>query len=191
MQLPLELRFQSCKLSDEQFWLLCQDNRELRLERNSQGDLEIMPPTGGVSGHINAKLTQRLANWAEADGTGIFFDSSSGFKLPDGSERSPDAAWIPLEKWENLTPEQREKFLPLCPDFVVELRSVSDNLAALRRKMEQYLANGTRLGWLLNRLERQVEIYRPQQAVEILDNPRSLSGEEVLKGFILDLDSLW
>lgn len=178
-------------ITDEQFYQLCIANRELKLERTAKGDLLIMSPTGGGTGNRNFKIAQQLANWTDNDGTGIGFDSSTCFKLPNGAERSPDAAWIPLAKWESLTPEQQEKFPPICPDFVIELRSPSDSLKPLQEKMEEYMGNGTRLGWLINRKNRQVEIYRQGREKEILDNPATLSGEDVLPGFILDLSLIW
>jgi Uma2 family endonuclease len=188
---PLTVKLDSFQLSDEEFYQLCQDNRDLRFERNDQGDLVIMPPTGRETGNINAKITVKLGIWAEKNGSGVFFDSSTGFTLPNGAARSPDAAWIPWEKWNSLTPKQREGFVPLCPDFVIELRSKSDSLKSLQAKMEEYIENGTRLGWLINRQDRKVEIYRPDKIMEVLDNPISLSGEDVLPEFILNLTSIW
>ena len=187
----ITLNLQSVQLTDEQFFKLCQDNRELKFERNANGDLVIMPPTGGETGNRNGRLTQQLFNWTDADGTGIGFDSSTGFKLPNGAERSPDAAWIPLERWQSLTPQQQQQFIPLCPDFVIELRSPSDRLTELQEKMHEYRNNGTRLGWLINRQSRQVEIYRSNQAVEVIDSPTTLSGESVLPQFRLNLESIW
>lgn len=179
------------KLSPEQFAKICQANSNLRLERTATGDLIIMPPTGGGTGKRNLKIAQQLANWADADGTGVAFDSSTGFTLPNGSDKSPDAAWIPLEKWNALTPEQQEKFLPFAPDFAIELRSPSDSLTTLQKKMKEYQQNGTRLGWLIDRQNRQVEIYRQGQEKEVKINPATLSGEDVLPGFILTLESIW
>ncbi|HEY9863119.1 MAG TPA: Uma2 family endonuclease [Candidatus Obscuribacterales bacterium] len=178
-------------ITDEQFYQLCAANRELKLERTAKGDLIVMPPTGGITGNRNFKLAQQLANWADTDGTGIGFDSSTCFKLPKGGERSPDAAWISLEKWNLLTPEQQEKFPPICPDFIIELRSPSDSLKPLQEKMQEYMDNGTRLGWLINRQNRQVEIYRQGQEKEILENPSTLSGEDILPGFVLNLKLIW
>ena len=188
---PLTVKLEPLTLSDEQFYQLCQNNRNLRFERNRQGDLMIMPPTGGETGNRNAKIIVKLGIWTEQNGTGIFFDSSTGFKLPNGSDKSPDAAWIPLEKWNGLTTEERQGFVPLCPDFVIELRSKSDNLKVLQEKMQEYLENGTQLGWLINRQDRQVEIYRQGQVVEFLENPNSLSGEDILPSFVLDLGPIW
>ena len=178
-------------LSDEQFYELCMANRDVRFERNTTGELLIMPPTGGVTGERNAGLTAQLWLWNQGAELGKSFDSSTCFRLPNGADRSPDASWVTRERWEALTPEQREKFPPLCPDFVVELRSASDALAPLQAKMEEYLANGARLGWLLNRKDGQVEVYRPGQAMEVLVQPNRLSGESVLAGFVLDLSAIW
>lgn len=188
---PLTIKLDPLTLSNEQFYQLCQNNRDLRFERNRQGDLMIMPPTGGETGNRNAKIIVKLGIWTEQNGTGIFFDSSTGFKLPNGADNSPDAAWIALEKWNTLTIEQRQGFVPFCPDFVIELRSKSDNLKVLQEKMQEYLENGTQLGWLINRQDRQVEIYRQGQVVEVLENPNSLSGEEILPSFVLDLVPIW
>jgi Uma2 family endonuclease len=173
----LTIKLEPLTLSDEQFFQLCSINRDLRFERNSQGDLVIMSPTGGETSNRNAILGLRLGSWAERNGTGIFFDSSGGFKLPNGADRSPDAAWLKRERWESLTPEERRKFVPLCPDFVIE--------------MQEYQENGAQLGWLIDRQNRRVEIYRPGQAVEMLENPATLSGETVLPGFILELAPIW
>jgi len=178
-------------LTDEQYYQLCRNNPDVKFERNAQGDLVIMPPTGGGTGKRNLKLSQRLGNWSDADGTGVAFDSSTGFKLPNGADRSPDAAWITLERWNALTPEQQEQFPPICPDFVVELMSPSDQLSTVQAKMREYRDNGARLGWLLNRGDRQVEIYRPNQPVEVLQSPTELSGEDVLPGFVLQLAAIW
>lgn len=179
------------KLTDEQFYQLCQDNETLRFERNSKGELIIMPPTGGETSNRNGRLNQQLFNWTDTDGTGIAFDSSGGFKLPNGADRSPDASWVKLERWNTLTPEQKTKFAPICPDFVVELLSPSDSLKDTQEKMKEYRDNSARLGWLINRKSRQVEIYRQGQDVEVLESPASLSGEDVLPGFVLNLESIW
>jgi Uma2 family endonuclease len=188
---PLTLQIQSMHLTDEQFYQLCLTNPDLQFERTAAGELIIMPPTGGETGNRNFKLIQQLANWTDTDGTGIGFDSSTCFTLPNGANRSPDAAWIPLEKWHCLTPEQRVKFPPICPDFVIELRSSSDPLPPLQAKMQEYLTNGTRLGWLINRYDRQVEIYRQGQPKEVLHHPMQLSGEAVLPNFVLNLEPIW
>lgn len=182
---------ETAPITDEQFYQLCIVNRELKLERTAKGELIIMPPTGGGTSKRNSDINFELSLWNRQTQLGITFDSSGGFKLPNGADRSPDAAWISLAKWESLTPEQQEKFLPLCPDFVIELRSPSDPLKPLQDKMQEYIDNGVRLGWLINRKQRQVEIYRPGQEVEILNNPTTLSGEDVLPGFVLNLSLIW
>lgn len=179
------------ELTDEQFFQICQANQDLKFERAASGELIIMPPTGGETGNKNARITQQLMNWTDADGTGIAFDSSTCFKLPNGADRSPDAAWIKLERWDALTVEQKEKFPPICPDLVIELLSPSDSLKVAQDKMREYLDNGVRLGLLINRKSRQVEIYRQGQKVEVLDSPATLSGEDVLKGFVLNLGMIW
>jgi len=179
------------ELTDEQFFQICQANQDLKFERTTSGELIIMPPTGGETGNKNARITQQLMNWTDADGTGIAFDSSTCFKLPNGADRSPDAAWIKLERWDALTGEQKEKFPPICPDFVIELLSPSDSFKVAQDKMREYLDNGVRLGLLINRKSRQVEIYRQGQKVEVLDSPATLSGEDVLPGFVLNLAAIW
>ncbi|MBN3897633.1 MAG: Uma2 family endonuclease [Nostoc sp. NOS(2021)] len=179
------------ELTDEQFFQLCQANRDLRFERTATGELIIMPPTGGETGNRNAGLTAQLWIWNEQNKLGIAFDSSTGFKLPNGADRSPDASWLRLERWNVLTQEQQTKFIPLCPDFVVELLSPSDSLKVAQEKMREYIDNGVRLGWLINRKSRQVEIYRPGKEVEVLESPVTLSGEDVLNGFVLNLGLVW
>ncbi|MGK7878567.1 MAG: Uma2 family endonuclease [Crocosphaera sp.] len=188
---PLEINCDSLQMTDEQFFQLCQDNRDLRFERNSSGDILIMPPTGGETGNINIEIAYQVQAWSRQNKLGIAFDSSAGFTLPNKADRSPDVSWIPLEKWNNLTPQHRQKFLPLCPDFVVELRSPSDSLKTLQNKMKEYRENGTKLGWLINPKTKQVEIYRQGKDTEILDNPITLSGEDILPDFVLDLELIW
>ena len=178
-------------MTDDQFFQLCQNNRELRFERTANGELIIMPPTGGETGNKNARITQQVMNWTDVDGTGIAFDSSTCFKLPNGADRSPDACWIKLERWDALTDEEKQKFPPICPDFVIELLSPSDSLKTTQEKMKEYIDNGVRLGILINRKSRQVEIYRPGKEVEVLDSPVTVSGEDVLKGFVLNLGMIW
>ncbi|MBW4496930.1 MAG: Uma2 family endonuclease [Oscillatoria princeps RMCB-10] len=187
----LTVNFNSIKLTDEQFYQLCQDNGDLRFERTATGELIIMAPAGGETGNRNGRLTQQLFNWEDTNDIGIAFDSSTGFKLPNGADRSPDAAWVALERWNALTAEQKEKFPPICPDFVVELLSPSDSLKVAQKKMQEYISNGARLGWLINRKSRQVEIYRPGEEVEVLESPATLSGEPVLAGFVLNLELIW
>ncbi|MBO1350864.1 MAG: Uma2 family endonuclease [Hormoscilla sp. GUM202] len=179
------------KISQEQFAKICQANSNLRLERTATGELIIMPPTGGDTSRKNSDINIELGIWNRETGLGIVFDSSGGFTLPNGSDRSPDAAWIPLEKWNALTREQQEKFLPFAPDFAIELRSPSDPLTALQAKMKEYQENGTRLGWLIDRKNRQVEIYRQGEEKEVLENPATLSGEDVLPGFSLNMELIW
>jgi Uma2 family endonuclease len=179
------------KFSDEQFYQLCQANRNLRFELTATGELIVMPPTGGLTGKRNSDINFELGLWNRQKNLGIVFDSSTAFRLPNGANRSPDAAWIPVEKWNALTPEQQDKFLPLCPDFVIELRSLTDALKTLQDKMQEYIDNGTRLGWLINPQEKQVEIYRQGKKKEILDNPINLLGEEVLPEFVLNLQTIW
>lgn len=182
LQLPLALKF-----TDEEFEQLVAANRDLRLELSSLGELVIMSPTGGETGNRNFEMYIDLGIWNRQKKLGKAFDSSTGFKLPNGATRSPDASWITQERWDKLTPQQRKKYLPLCPDFAVELVSESDDLEDTQAKMREYIQNGLRLGWLINPQDKQVEIYRPNQEVEVLNYPSSLSGEDVLPGFILDL----
>ena len=179
------------KLTREQFYELCAANPELKLERNANGELVIMSPTGGETGAWNSDITIDLGIWNRQTATGRTFDSSTGFSLPRGSDRSPDAAWIPIEKWNALTPEQRKKFLPLCPDFAIELLSPTDSWIKGLAKMQEYQDNGCRLGWLIDPQRRRVAIYRLGQSVEILEAPVSLSGEDVLLGFVLNLENIW
>ncbi|MBW4497394.1 MAG: Uma2 family endonuclease [Oscillatoria princeps RMCB-10] len=177
-------------LTDEQFFQLCQKNRDLIFERTAKGELLIMSPTGGETGNRNFDMAVELGVWNKQTNLGKGFDSSTGFKLPNGADRAPDLAWIPRERWDALTREQRQKFLPLCPDFAVELRSPSESLTDLREKMQEYMDNGTRLGWLIDPQNKRVEIYRAGRDVEILQNPETLSGEDVLPGFVLDLKEI-
>ena len=170
-------------LTDDQFSRLCSDNPELRIELTADRELIIMSPTGYETGWRNAKITQRLANWTEQDSTGICFDSSTLFTLPNGAKRSPDASWIQKVRCERLSSEERSTFAPICPDFVAELRSPSDTLTDLQEKMADYIRNGARLGWLLDPVEKRVHIYRPRQGPECLENPEYVTGEDVLSGF--------
>ncbi|NJM70575.1 MAG: Uma2 family endonuclease [Scytonema sp. RU_4_4] len=186
LQLPPSL-----KLTDEEFEQLIALNQELRLELDAQGELIIMSPTGGETGNQNFEFYIDLGIWNRQNKLGKAFDSSTGFKLPNGGTRSPDASWITIERWEALTPQQRKKFLPLCPDFAVELVSESDDIEDTQAKMREYIENGLRLGWLIHPQEKQVEIYRPHVAVEVLNSPKKLSGEDVLPGFVLDLEPIF
>ena len=179
------------ELTDERFSQLCVANRDLRLERTAEGELVVMPPTGGQSSRRNAQIIFQLTAWANADRTGIVFDSNGGFKLPNGAIRAPDASWVTLTGWQKLTDEEKEKFLPLCPDFVIELRSATDDITDVQNKMQEYLDNGAQLGWLIDPQERCVYVYRQQAQIETLDNPQTLAGDTVLPGFMLDLQEIW
>jgi Uma2 family endonuclease len=176
-------------LTHEQFRELCRSNRDVQLELTAQGELIVMPPTGWESGKRNASLTTRLSVWSEVDATGVVFDSSTGFRLPNGAVRSPDAAWVRQDRLDALNADP-DSFLPLAPDFVIELRSASDSVKTLRDKMKEYQENGVRLGWFLNAKDEQVEIYRIGQEVKVLKFPLSLSGEDVLPGFVLELKGI-
>lgn len=177
--------------SDEQFYELCRIHRDLKFERTAQGELVIVTPIGGEGGSREADLIGELVYWNRRAGLGRVFSSSTGFRLPNGATRSPDAGWVRRERWQQLTPEQQKQFPPLCPDFAIELRSESDALEPLQQKMQEYLENGLRLGWLINPQDRQVEIYRANQPKQILDNPEQIGGEDVLPGFVLPLSLLW
>ncbi|AFY32163.1 Uma2 family endonuclease [Calothrix sp. PCC 7507] len=177
-------------LSDDQFFQVCQTNRNYRFERTASGEVLIMTPSGSETDRRNVKITTQLDIWNEQNNLGEVFGPSAGFKLPNGADRSPDASWVKIERWNALTPEQKEKFAPICPDFVLELRSPSDSLKELQEKMQEYIDNGAQLGWLIDRKNKRVEIYRPGKDVEILDNPASLSGENVLPGFVLNLQQI-
>ena len=185
--MPFVLNLDAVNLTDEQFWHLCQANRDIPLERSAKGELIIMPPVGGVSGNREADLIGLVWVWNQQTGLGKVFSSSTIFKLPNGGDRSPDAAWIKLDRWEALAPKEKEKFPPICPDFVIELRSRTDALKPLQEKMQEYINSGLRLGWLINPQDERVEIYRPHQEVEVMNFPVNLSGEEVLPGFVLNL----
>ena len=190
---PIFLRMPpDLQMTDEQFFEFCQVNQDLRIERNQFGEISIMPPTGSETGNRNFNIALQLGIWANQDGTGICFDSSTGFKLSTGADRSPDASWMKLERWNALTSEQQQRFAPICPDFVVELRSSSDNLQPLKDKMEEYMKEpGIQLGWLIDRKHHKVYIYRPGIPEECLDNPATVSGEPVLPGFVLNMSKIW
>jgi Uma2 family endonuclease len=179
------------KMDADEFYDFCMRHEDLNLELSSEGDLIIVPPTGMKTGNRNFKLAAAFGSWVEKDGTGLGFDSSSMFSLPNGAKRSPDLCWIKKERWEALSKKEREKFSPICPDFVVELRSPSDSLKRLRKKMEEYIANGAQLGWLLDPSTRKVYVYRPGAEVEVLEDPETVSGEPLLRGFMLDVRALW
>lgn len=189
--IPITLNLEPIvKLTPEQFCRLCESNPEAKLEMTSLGELVVMSPTGGMSGNRNIKLSYRLERWTEEDGTGIAFDSSTMFKLPNGAFRSPDASWIPLDRWNQLSLEEQETFPPICPDFVIELRSKTDSLRSLQDKMQEYIDNGAQLGFLLNPQGKQVEIYRQGCEKDVLNAPTQLSGEALLPEFVLSLDNI-
>ena len=175
----------------QEFYQFCLANQDLRIERTANGEVIIMPPAFSDTGNRNIKISQQLANWSDQDGSGESFDSSAGFTLPNGATRSPDAAWIRLERWNALSDEQKASFAPICPDFVIELRSSSDHLNDLQEKMQEYLSNGIILGWLIDRKNRQVYVYRPNQEVEILDTPETVKGDPELPGFGLQMAKIW
>jgi Uma2 family endonuclease len=179
------------RMTEDEFWNFCRNNPDLRIERTAEGKIEIMPPTGIETGYQNNNLGAQLANWAERDGRGVASDSSTEFILPNGAARSPDASWIALPRLARLTAEQRRKFGPLCPDFVIELTSPSDRLPKVQAKMREYMDNGAQLGWLLHVAKRTVYVYRPDRDVEQLIAPKKLVGERPVKGFVLDLKKIW
>ena len=187
----LVLDFRALNMTDDQFLRFCADNGDLRMELTAEKELIIIPPAGGTTSGRNSDLTTDLTIWTRQDGTGKAFDSSGGFRLPNGAIRSPDVSWILLSRWEALTESQQIRLPPICPDFVIELRSPSDRLSDTQAKMVEYMENGARLGWLLEPQRRQVHIYRHGQDVEVLEAPESVSGEAVLPGFVLALSRIW
>jgi Uma2 family endonuclease len=189
---PVVLKLKpAINLTDDQLFELCQLNRDWRIEYTAQGELIVMPPTGGETGSQNAEITFQVQSWTRGNQTGVAFDSSTGFKLPNGATRSPDAAWVRRSRLAGLTREQKQKFLPLCPDFAIELRSPTDNFRAVLDKMQEYLDNGAQLGWLLDPLTRRVHVYRPQGPPEIMEAPNTVSADPLLPGFVLDLRKIW
>ena len=188
--LPARVRL-ATPMDDDELFELCRVNRDLRIERTASGELIIMPPAGGESGRRNLAVAGQFWNWVQKDGSGIGFDSSAGFVLPNGAERSPDAAWVRRERWEALSVTQRRKFPRLCPEFVIELRSPSEKLRDLEEKMKEYVDNGSRLGWLIDPDARRVTVFRPGQPAQRLENPATVSGEAELPGFVLDLTLVW
>ena len=186
-----EFDFSSVKLSPEQFKQLCADNPELRLELTSTGELIVMPPAVSKSGLRNFNLSSQLARWVEEDDSGVGFDSSAGFTLPNAAIRAPDASWIRRDRWEGFGEEEKEEFAPICPDFVIELRSPTDRLATLQAKMQEYVDNGAQLGWLIDPFERRVYIYRPGREMEVLEDPETVLGDPELPGFVLNVRELW
>ena len=179
------------KITQEQFSKLAAVNRDARLELTATGELIIMPPTGGNTGRQNIDLCFQLEAWNRKAKLGIVFDSSTAFHLTNGANRSPDAAWVKQSRWDSLSAKEKDSFPPLCPDFLIELRSKTDSLKSLREKMEEYIDNGLVLGWLIDPRNKQILIYRCQKPVEILDNPSTVSGENVLPGFNLNLTNIF
>lgn len=192
MQITNTITLNIPHLTPQDFAELCEANQELRMERSATGEVIIMPPTFPWTGKQNFGLLGQLWAWCDRTGLGVGFDSSTGFTLANGAVISPDASWVSKERWEALTlSQQQEEFSPLVPDFVVELRSSSDTMKKLRDKMQEYIANGVRLGWLIDSQNKRVEVYRPMQNIEVLDSPATLSGEDVLPEFVLDLNKVW
>ena len=179
------------RISDRQLEVLSRDNPDARLETNRQGHLIFMSPTGGETGDRNGELFFQIKLWNKQSKLGKVFDSSTGFKLSNGAVRSPDVSWVAHSKWNSLTKQQKRKFPPLDPDFVLELMSPTDDLDDLQNKMEEYINCGVRLGWLINPDERQVEIYRQGKDKEILNNPLTLFGEDILSGLVVDLSEIF
>lgn len=189
---PLTVSFPAiAPMSRDEFYAFCQANRDLRIERTATGEVIVMPPAFSDTGNRNFNLAAYLWVWSEQDGTGLGFDSSAGFTLPNGAMRSPDTSWMRKEKWEALSAEEQASFAPVCPDFVIELRSKSDTLKSLKAKMEEYLENGVLLGWLIDRKNRTVHIYRPNQELIILENPVMISADPELFGFKLSMAKIW
>lgn len=179
------------EMDEEQFFEFCRLNRGWRIERSAEGDLEVMVPTGGETSDRNSEINMQLRQWAKRDGVGVTFESNGGFVLPNGAIRSPDSSWVRRERLADLTAEQKQRFLPLCPDFVIELRSPSDPLPPIEAKMREYAENGARLGWLVDPVERKAHVYKPGEPVEVLEKSSKLSGDPVLPGFVLDLRPIW
>jgi Uma2 family endonuclease len=189
---PLTVNFPAIvKMTQAQFAEFCQANQELRIERTAQGEVIVMPPAFSDTGNRNFNIAVQLGVWAEQNGTGTGFDSSAGFTLPNGATRSPDASWIRLERWNALTASEKASFAPICPDFVIELRSASDTLISLQTKMQEYIDNGASVGWLIDRKNRQVYIYRPDLPPEVLEQPELVTGDPELPGFELKMAKIW
>ncbi|MGB2926740.1 MAG: Uma2 family endonuclease [Limnothrix sp.] len=191
LEVDLSALVPKTKMSDEQFYEFCQSNRDLRIERLATGEVIVMPPAFSDTGNRNFKIAQQVGNWADRDGTGETFDSSAGFTLPNGSTKSPDVSWIRLERWNQLSAEQKASFAPICPDFVVELRSSSDSLKRLQEKMEEYVENGVRLGLLVDRKNQTVHVYRLGQNPQILEKPKTVVCSPELSGFSLKMERIW
>jgi Uma2 family endonuclease len=191
-KLPLPIRIRpEVPMTDDELLRFCAANDPLRVERDANGEILVMTPAGGKSSRMNSRVTRLLDEWAEADGRGVAFDSNGGFTLPDGSMRAADAAWVDLPRWQALTDAQQSRFAPLCPDFIIELRSPSDRLPDLQAKMLQWIANGAQLAWLIDPIEQSVTIYRPGQAPEVHHQPSSVQGDGVMAGFELVMARIW
>jgi len=192
VEVPMSLEVgKALRLTDDELFELCARNSELRIERTAQGDLIVMTPAAPESSHRSLAIAAALYEWARRDGSGLAFDSSGGFILPNGAMRSPDASWVRRDRLAGLSAETKKRFLPLCPDFVVEIRSASDSLADQQAKLEEYRESGARLGWLVDPEVRRIHVHRPGEPVAILENPRSIAGDPELPGFTLDLDPVW
>lgn len=178
-------------LTGDKFDQLCRDNPDLRMELTAKGELILMSPTGSKTGLMNSEINRQVANWAKDSGAGFVFDSSTLFCLPNGARRSPDVSWIKRERWNALTSSQQEDFAPLCPDFVIELRSRSDDIPPLEEKMFEYIANGAHMAWLIDPLKRRVYIYRPDRQTELIENPEQVAGDPELPGFVLSIRDIW
>ena len=188
---PTVFDFSPLRLTDEQFESLCRNHPDLNLEMSATGELIIVPPTLPYTGEKNADLIFEVKLWARKDKTGVVFDSSSLFTFTNGAKRSPDVSWVLREKWDSLSDKEKKKFSRLVPDFVIELRSSSDSLKTLKKKMAEYITNGVRLGWLIDPLEQKVHVYRANGEIEVLNNPEIVSGEDVLKDFELNVREIW
>ncbi len=188
---PLTLKMKGVGLSDEQFTQLVAENSDLRFEFTANKELVVMAPAGGETGNRNIEIAMQLQLWAKQDRHGIAFDSSTGFVLPNGAKRSPDASWVTRDRWDALSQKERDGFPPLCPDFVLELKSPSDSLSTLQDKMREYMDTGAKLGWLIDPSHKRVYLYRPDQKVEVLEQPDEVNGDPVLEGFVLRLEEVW
>ena len=191
VRLHFEFESDKRKMTTDEFWEFCAKNRKLRAELTKEGDVIIMPPTGFEASDRNAEINFQLKLWNRKNKSGKITESNGGFILPNGAIYAPDASWTSNERLDNFTAEEKKKFLPLCPDFVIELRSESDNLNELKNKMEEYIENGAKLGWLIDTKNKQVSVYRENGEIEILDNPKTISGEHILQDFELDLNEIW
>jgi Uma2 family endonuclease len=189
---PIEVNFPLLKkMSEDDFYKFCEENPDLRIERTKEGDVIVMPPAYTETGGKNFDLAVDFGIWARQDATGKGFDSSTGFTLPNGAMRSPDVSWVRYERWNALPKEKRRKFAKIAPDFVIELRSETDRLKDLQKKMREYIENGVHLGWLIDPQNKRVHIYRPKTETKVLENPKEVSGEPLLKGFVLNLQEIW